>query len=126
MKTIDQKERRRAPRISLRSAVMDVYPINVQHQKELRGKICDVSTLGAKFISNKPYAKDSTIYVGLLLPNYNSLINVSGRVVRCEQKEINEFHIAIEFKEDYFQQSLIAEYIRVMKLWDKQWKRHKN
>ena len=114
------KERRRALRISLHSAVMDVYPINAQHQRELRGKICDLSTLGAKFISNKPYVKNSKIYVGLLLPHFNSLINISGKVVRCEHKIGEEYHIAVEFDEDYYQQSLIEEYIRIMKLWDEQ------
>jgi len=97
--------------------------VNIQHQRELRGKIYDISSLGARFISNKPYTKDSEVYVGLLLPNCNSLINVNAKVVRCEQKENNEFHIALEFKEDNYQQSLIAEYIRVMKLWDEKWGR---
>ena len=123
METIGQKERRRAPRIALHSAVMDVYPINVKHKRELRGKICDVSTLGAKFISDKPYMKDSKIYVGLLLPNFNSLINISGKVVRCEEKSSEEYHIAVKFDEDKYQQSLIKEYIRIMKLWDDQWDR---
>jgi len=116
----DLKERRRAPRIVLHSAVMDVYPIDVKHHKELRGKICDVSTLGAKFISKKLYAKDSKIFVGLLLPHLNSLVNISGKVVRCEHKSFEEYHIAVEFDEDYYQQSLIEEYIRIMKLWDDQ------
>jgi len=124
MKTIGQKERRRAPRITLRSAFIDVYPIDGEHKTELRGKICDVSTVGAKFISNKPYMKDSEIYVGLLLPSINTVINISGRVVRCEKKSSEEYHIAIEFKEERYQQSLLEEYIRIMKSWDKQWERH--
>jgi c-di-GMP-binding flagellar brake protein YcgR len=118
MEIIGQKERRRAPRTALHTAVMDVYPINIQHQRELRGKIYDVSTLGAKFLSNKPYAIDSKIYVGLLLPNCNSLINISGKVVRCEEESAEEYHIAVEFDEDKYQQSLLEEYIRIMKLWD--------
>jgi len=117
------KERRRALRISLHSAVMDVYPIDMKHQKELRGKICDLSTLGTKFISKKPYAQDSKIFVGLLLPHLNSLVNISGKVVRCEHKIGEEYHIAVEFDEDYYQQSLIEEYIRIMKLWDDQFNR---
>jgi len=118
---VEQKEKRRVPRTALHSAVMDVYPINMQPQRELRGKIYDVSTLGAKFLSNKPYAKDSKIYVGLLLPHLNSLINVSGKVVRCEEKSAEEYHIAIKFDEDKYQQSLLEEYIRIMKLSDEQW-----
>ncbi|HUU50669.1 MAG TPA: PilZ domain-containing protein [Nitrospinota bacterium] len=116
----EQIERRRAIRTVLHSAAMDVYPIDVKHHKELRGKICDLSTLGAKFISKKQYAKDSKIFVGLLLPNLNSLVNISGKVVRCEEKSSEGYHIAVEFDEDYYQQSLIKEYIRIMKLWDNQ------
>jgi c-di-GMP-binding flagellar brake protein YcgR len=121
MKTIAKKERRRSPRIVLHSAVMDVYDTDIKLQTKHRGRICDVSTLGVKFISNKPYAKESTIYVGLLLPNYNSLINISGKVVRCEQERGEEYNISVEFKEDHYQQSLVLEYIRIMKLWDNQW-----
>jgi len=126
MKTMSQKERRRAPRTTLKDAFMDIYSIDTRYLKEYKGRIFDISTLGVKFTSNKPYNKYTEVHVGLLLPNYNSLIKVIGRVVRCEDKSNEDYHIAVEFKEDTYQQRIINEYIEVMKLWDKQLEIHKN
>lgn len=123
---MSQKERRRAPRTTLNDAFMDIYSIDTRYLKEYKGKIFDISTLGLKFTSNKPYSKYTEVHVGLLLPNYDSLIKVTGRVVRCEDKSNEDYHIAVEFKEDTYQQRIINEYIEVMKLWDKQLEIHKN
>lgn len=113
------KGKRRAPRTVLECASIDVYQKNVQNQPELRGKICDISPLGVKFISHKPYIIGSMIYFALLLPSHGSLKGISGIVLSCEQKKSEEFHIAIEFKDiDYYQKLLIENYIKVMKSWN--------
>ena len=119
---VEKKERRRAPRAVLRSAWVSLYSQKAPDEKELKGRICDISALGVKFISNKPYTIDSKIDVGLLLPNFNSLINISGRMVRRERISNDKYQIALEFDGDYHQH-FIREYIRIMQLWDGQWKR---
>lgn len=114
METIKQKERRRASRKKMNDAFLDVFRKEEKYLKEYRGKICDLSTLGVKFISNKSQTKKSKIYIGLLLPNDDSLIYIPARVVRCEQKSAKKHHIALEFDENYYQQSLILEYMSIM------------
>ena len=118
-----QKERRRAPRTVLKSALVDLYLHEKPSIAELRGKICDISRVGTKFSSNKSYIEESIINLDLLLPNFISFTNISGRVVRCEQKDDAEFHTAVEFEEDLHRQFLVENYIRVMKLWDEQFDR---
>ena len=115
---MEQVDRRRAPRTVLGSAIVELYSQKTPEQVELRGKICDISRLGTKFSSNKPYSTESTIKLDLLLPNFVPFTNVFGRVVRCETKTVDEFHTAIEFEEDIHKQSLIEHYIRVMKSWN--------
>jgi len=113
------KEKRRAPRTVLECTSIDIYPKNVQTEPELRGKIYDISPLGAKFISQKPYIIGSIIYFALLLPSHGSLKGISGIVLSCEQKNSDEFHVAIEFKDiDYYQKFLIENYIKGMKSWN--------
>lgn len=119
MKKSDETERRRAPRTALEFAYIDVFKQRPQEITEFRGKICNLSTLGAKFISSKPFKKDAAVYIGLVLPNHGSLIDVAGRVVRCEEKGKGEYHIAVEFKEDHYQQALINDYIKMMELREK-------
>lgn len=119
MKTISQKERRRARREIIGYAVINVYPKNVQNQSEMRARVFDISPLGAGIISFQPCIKNSKILLSLLSPDNTSLPNISGRVVRCEQKN-NEYHIGIEFENiNEYQKSLITNYIKSMKLWNK-------
>lgn len=112
-------ERRRAPRIILNSAYMCVYSQKVQDQVEVKGKICDINHLGVKFVSFKPYHKESIINIGLLQPGNGVSVNTFGRVVRCEQKSSEEYHIAVEFKENYKRQALIEDYIKFMQMREK-------
>jgi len=119
MKTISQKERRRAKREIIGYALINVYPKNVQTQSEIRARVFDISPLGAGIISYQPCIEDSKIYLSLLSPDNTSLPNISGRVVRCKEKN-NEYHIGIEFENiNEYQKSLIENYIRSMKLWNK-------
>jgi len=120
---IPLKERRRAPRTVLRSVFMDLYPLGFKKQRKLRGRILDISPLGIRFVCDKAYVKDSMISLDLLLPNSMSFTKISGKVVRCEEKSSEGYHVAVEFDEDYHQQSLVKEYIRIMKLWDEQFNR---
>lgn len=113
-----KEERRRALRVNLEHARIDVHTKKVQTQRELRGRVFDISAGGARFISEKPYEEKSEVYLSLLLPNGVSLSDISAKVVRCEL-EIGNYYVAVEFVEvDGYQQSLIEDYIRAMKLWD--------
>jgi len=94
MKKTEQIERRRAPRTNLDHAMIDVCPKKVVSENLLRGKICDISTVGVKFTSFKSYKQDSKVYIRLLL-------------------------IAVELKEDSIQQSLIEDFMKLMKKRDK-------
>ncbi|HUU51275.1 MAG TPA: PilZ domain-containing protein [Nitrospinota bacterium] len=123
MEKIEQKERRRAPRTVLGSALVDLYSHEKPSIAELRGKICDISRVGIKFSSNKSYIEESIIDLDLLLPNFIQFANIFGRVVRCEQKDNAEFYTAVEFEEDLYRQFLVENYIRIMKLWDEQFNR---
>lgn len=117
--TVRQKERRRAPRTVLNNAYVCVYSEKRQNSIDLVEKIYDISPLGIRFISFKPYSADSIIRFGLLLPNHDSFnINVSGKVLRCEKKDNDEYHIAVEFEENSYQQSQVKEYIEVVKSWN--------
>lgn len=119
MRTAKEKEKRRAKRTALGYAYIDVYPAKLRGKSEFRGKIHDISPLGAKFVSCKPYDISSTVYLGLLLPSHGALLDVTGRVVRCEEKEKEEYHVAVEFGGDSYQRSMIKDYIKLMKLRDK-------
>lgn len=124
MKKTGQKERRRAPRINLDYAMVDVYPQKVVNENVFRGKIFNISTVGVKFTSFEPSKPDSKVYIRLLLPNNDlssddSFIEIPGRVVRCEQIGNEGYYIAVELKEDCIQQSLIEDFIKLMKKRDK-------
>lgn len=111
-------EKRREIRVILEHARIDVHTKKVQTQRELRGRVFDISVGGARFISEKSYEVKSEVYLSLLLPNGVSLSDISAKVVRCEP-EIGNYYVAVEFKDvDNYQQSLIDDYIRAMKLWD--------
>jgi len=117
-------ERRRAPRINLDYAMVDVCPEKVVSEDVFRGKIFNISTVGVKFTSFEPYKPDSKVYVRLLLPNNDlssddSFIEIPGRVVRCEQIGNEGYYIAVELKEDSIQQSIIDDFIKLMKKRDK-------
>ena len=124
MKKTGQIERRRAPRTNLDHAMIDVCPQKVVSENLLRGKICDISTVGVKFTSFKSYKQDSKVYIRLLLPNNelpsdDSFIEIPGRVVRCEKIGDEGYYIAVELKEDSIQQSLIEDFMKLMKKRDK-------
>jgi c-di-GMP-binding flagellar brake protein YcgR len=119
MKATEQKERRRTPRTILGHAAIAIYPKNIYNPETLRVKICDISLLGTRFISFKPFSRGSEIVLSLLSPENIPLPNISGRVVRCEQKE-TEYHAALEFVNlDDYQKSLVENYIRTAELWNK-------
>lgn len=117
-KKMEQVERRRAQRTVLQSAVIELYSQKKPEKVEQRGKICDISRVGTKFSSMRPYSKESIISLDLLLPNFVPFTTVSGRVVRCETKTADEFYTAVEFEDDIYKQSLIEHYITVMKAWN--------
>ena len=119
MEKREQKERRRAERAALGNTSLEVYSQKIKRPIEFRAKVLDISSLGAKFISCRPYSKDILIEIGLMLPKYGSLIEISGRVVRCQKSGDEVYEVAVEFEEDYYQQSIIEEYIKVMKDWNK-------
>ena len=112
------EEKRRVPRTALQYVFIDVFKQKVQSLTEFRGKVCDLSTLGAKFVCSRPYKKNEMVYMGLALPNRGSLVDVTGKVVRCEKKK-EKYYVAVEFKEDYYQQALIRDYIKMMQVRDK-------
>lgn len=115
-----KKERRRAERVNLDYALVDVYPERVLSEEEFRGKICDISSTGIKFTSFRPYDVGSILFLKLLLPSHGSLIDIPGKVVRCEEKVPDEaFFVSVEFEEDYYQESLINDYIKLMKRRDR-------
>jgi hypothetical protein len=118
MKKRDQKDRRQAPRTALNKALVDLFSQKMLNQKGQRGKICDISHLGIKFSSDKPYIKGSIIHLGLLLPNFIPISDITGKVVRCEQKDNVECYTAVEYKGDYYLRSLIEAYIKAMKSWN--------
>lgn len=109
---MEGKEKRRAPRTVLSSAFMDIS----EEEAKTRGKICDISPLGAGFVSDKEFTRDSMIQIELLLPNFHSLIDASGRIVWCSKKNREGYQTGVEFKEDYYKGALIRDYIKVMKL----------
>jgi len=111
MKNIEQKDRRQAQRTVLNDISLDVYSQKVKNQIEARGKICDISHMGTKFISNKPYISGSKIHLNLLSTNYIPLLDIFGRVVRCEQQTNVEFTTAVEFIEDPYQKCVVDNYI---------------
>jgi c-di-GMP-binding flagellar brake protein YcgR len=113
-----QIERRRAPRTVLSSACVNLYSQKAPDEKEIRGRICDISRVGTKFSSNRPYRVKSNINLELLLPNFIPFTHISGRVVRCETKTADEFHTAVEFEGDLHRQYLVENYIKVMKSWE--------
>jgi len=115
---MEQIERRRAPRIVLNNASLDVYSEEVPDKIEARGKICDISRLGTKFISNKTYKTDSKIDLALLSRNHLPLIYISGRVVRSAKKDNDEFYTAVEFAGNHEQQSKVEIYMIAMKSLD--------
>lgn len=106
-----RKERRRAPRTVLRSAFMDIS----EDEAKIRGKICDISPLGVGFVSDKEFAKDSMIQIDLLLPNFRSLFDISGRIVWCSKKSEEGYQTGVEFKDDRYKKVLVEDYIHYMK-----------
>ena len=118
MEAIVQKDRRRAPRTALTKALVDLYSQQMLNQEGHRGKICDISHIGIKFSSDKPYIKGSIVHLDLLLPNFVPMTDITGKVIRCEQKDNVEFYTSVEYKEDYYLQSQIENYTRVMKSWN--------
>lgn len=117
-------ERRREKRIALDHARIDIHQKKTQIHRELRGMIFDINHLGARFLSEKRYTRKSLLYISLLLPNGVSLSDIFSKVIRCEKIE-GRFYTAVEFKEiDHYQKSLLDDYIRVMKLWDRNIKKH--
>lgn len=118
MKKIEHKDRRRAPRTALNSALIDYFSGQVPGQSKLRGRICDISRVGIKFRSVKPYAEDSRINLNLLLPNAVPFTDISGRVVRCEAEDNNFYQTAVEFEESCLYLSLIEDYATTMKSWE--------
>lgn len=111
MKTTEQKERRREKRATLGCMTVNVYLKNVQNKADFVGRICDISPLGVRFVSDKSYPKDSIIYLGITLSSLGSMIYLAGKIVRCEKKKEKEHHIAVEILGDYLLQSFIREYI---------------
>lgn len=110
------KERRRVPRTYLNNVSINVYSQKIEDNVEFRAKICDISSLGIRFVSHKPYIKDSKLNIALLSPTNSIVIGVTGRVVRSESRSTKEHHVALEFKEDPRQQSSIEDYIKMMKM----------
>lgn len=119
MKKREKKERRRAERVALENTSLEVYSQKIKRPIEFRAKVLDISSVGAKFVSCRPYSKNTQIQIGLMLPKYGSLIEISGSVVRCQKSGDEVYNVAVEFEEDYYQQSIIDEYIKVMKDWNK-------
>jgi len=101
MKTIQKMERRRVLRTVVKNIYIDIYSQTEPDRVEVIGKIYDISPLGAKFISHRPYIIGSKIHLNILSTNHIPPIDISGRVVHCEQKDNDEFYTAVEFKEDY-------------------------
>lgn len=116
---ISYPEKRRAERVNLNNAFLNICLPNVENREDNKGKICDLSSLGVKFVSYKPYIEDSKVELGLILPKHGTVANISASVRRCEPRDGESFYTALEFQEDYFQQSLVKNYIRVMKLYKK-------
>lgn len=117
MKMTSLKERRRKKR-------KIINPCPAQHhlrirpdQYEIKGEILDISPLGVKFVSYKPFANDSLIPIGFSLLNFGSFIKTVGRVVRSERINWEEHHVALEFDENVSSPSLLEEYIDVMERW---------
>jgi|GEM_PF-1326996 hypothetical protein len=117
MKNRAQKDKRRTTRTVLDHISAITCSPKIQKPSECHGTICNISSHGTKFASYRPYRADSIIDIGLLLLDYGSWVETRGRVLRCEQKDCDEYHIALEFKNDDNQKNLIAEYIEVMKSW---------
>jgi c-di-GMP-binding flagellar brake protein YcgR len=111
-----KKEERLAERVPLEHTFVHVHTEKVQEQKELRGDIYDISTVGIRFVSKKPFTIGSKIYLSLLLPNGTSLSDIACEVLRSEKKNGN-YYIAIAFTDlDFYQKSMVKDYIRLMKL----------
>jgi hypothetical protein len=110
------KERRRAPRTYLNNAFINVYSQKIDDNIDFKAKVCDISSLGIRFVSHKPYIQDSKLNIALISPTNSIVMGVTGRVVRSEQRSTHEYHVALEFKVDPKQQSSIEDYIKMMKM----------
>ena len=113
------QERRRAERFSMEDSYMYINAKKIRTEAGVTGKICDISSVGVRFVSCQPYKEKQDVEIGLLLPRYGSVRNISARVCRCIPREDETFETALEFEEDPFQQSFINDYIRVMRICNK-------
>lgn len=110
------QERRRAERFELEDSYMHINAKESQARDGVTGKICDISSVGVRFVSYQPYTEKQDVEIGLLLPRYGSVRNIPAKICRCVPREDKTFETALEFDEDPFQQSFISDYIRVMRL----------
>ena len=116
MITREQKQTRQEARTNLGYAAVNVYLENIQEKADFKARICDISPLGVKFVSDKFFPKESMIYLGLVLSTLGAMLYFPGKVVRSEQKKEKEYHVAVEFLGDYLLQSCLKEYISSKKI----------
>jgi hypothetical protein len=107
----EEKERRRAPRTVLQFSYTDISG----DKAKTRRKIHDISPLGMRFFSEKKFMKGSTIQLDLLLPNFRSLLDISGKIVWCSKKNKEGFNTGMEFQDDGYKKVLVEDYIHYMK-----------
>lgn len=117
MKKRAQKDKRHATRTVLDHSSVIPRPPKIKKPSECQGTICNISSCGTKFVSYRPYQTNAIIDIGLSLLDFGSWVKTRGKVLRCEQKDFEEYHIALQFENDDSQKSLIGEYIEVMKSW---------
>lgn len=119
LKMKEVKDKRRAPRTSLKHANIYIS----ENDTKIKGRIRDISPLGVSFVSSRRFNKDKMFQTDPLLPDFTSFIDVPGRIVWCYKKSENKYLTGMEFKGNYYRVSVMEDYIKDMKLREKNYRR---
>ena len=113
------REKRRAPRTYLKHA--NIYV--TENDDKIKGRIRDISPLGVSFTSSSRFNRNKMLQTDPLLPDFTSFIDVPGRIVWCYKKSKGEYLTGMEFRGNYYRVSVMEDYIRGMKLREKNYRR---
>ena len=119
LKMKEGKDKRRAPRTSLKHANIYIS----ENDTKIKGRIRDISPLGVRFVSKRPFSKETVFQTDPLLPDFTSFIDIPGRIVWCYKKRGDEYYSGMEFKGNYYRISVMEDYIKDMKLREKDYQR---
>ena len=112
-----EKNKRRALRTSLKKAYVRVFHEEESGETRYRVMVIDLSYAGVRFTSSRAFSPGIKVVLGLLFPNQEAYIEITGKVIRCKDKG-KEYYIAVEFDKDHYLVNLISSYVKLMKLHD--------